>query len=81
MNISKQRLSEIKNIKDSDIDYSDIPELDDNFWKNAVLVEKPHKELISLRLDEDVIGYFRSQGKGYQTRINQILKTYIAAKK
>lgn len=81
MNISKQRLSEIKNIKDSDIDYSDIPELDDNFWKNAVLVEKPHKELISLRLDEDVIGYFRSLGKGYQTRINQILKTYIAAKK
>ncbi len=88
MSISKKQLKEIKTAidlqdlidDDSKIDYSDIPEADDDFWKNAVLVEKPHKELISLRLDEDVIKYFKKQGKGYQTKINQILKTYVNAK-
>lgn len=88
MSISKKQLKEIKTAidlqdlidDDSKIDYSDIPEADDDFWKNAILVEKPHKELISLRLDEDVIKYFKKQGKGYQTKINQILRTYVNAK-
>ena len=50
MSISKKRLKEIKAIKDEDIDCSDIPELDETFWKNAVLVHPEKKERLTVRL-------------------------------
>ena len=55
---------------------------DDDFavdWTKAKLVEPEPKKMISLRLDADVLEYFRNQGKGYQTRMNAILRAYKEA--
>jgi uncharacterized protein (DUF4415 family) len=61
---------------DSEIDYSDIPRLPLSFWKNAVRnpFYRPVKQQLTVRLDADVIAWLRLQGKGYQTRINHLLR-------
>lgn len=61
---------------DSTIDTSDIPPLDDAFWQNAVRnpYYRPTKASTTVRLDADVLAWLKSQGKGYQTRINAILR-------
>ncbi len=64
---------------DSEIDLSEIPELDENFWKTAKVIEPKSKKAISLRIDNDVLEWFRQQGKGYQTKINSVLKAYVKA--
>jgi len=81
MPISNKRLHELKSIKDSDIDYSDIPELDTYFWKNAKLVMPDKKVPVSLRLDQKVLDWFKKQGKGYQSRINAVLSSYVRIQK
>ena len=82
MSLSKeQRLKKINGIKDEDIDYSDIPELDENFWENAVIEYPKKKRPITLRLDADILKWFKSMGKGYQTKINAILRSYYEAHK
>lgn len=67
-------------MKDSDIDYSDIPPLRKDFWDNAESWIPGQKQMVSIRLDKDVLEWFKKQGKGYQTRINEVLKTYMRAK-
>jgi uncharacterized protein (DUF4415 family) len=67
-------------MSDEDIDYSDIPPLDDEFFKNAKLVKRsPKTEQISISLDTEILEWFRShaQEKGYQTLINDVLRTYV----
>lgn len=64
---------------DEDIDYSGIPEIDDKFFKDAKVVMPPGKKQISLRLDEDILSWMQSQGRGYQSRINSILRAYYEA--
>lgn len=63
-------------MSDSDIDYSDSPEISDAMfasgWRGSLT--KPTKEQISLRVDTDVLLWLRSLGNGYQTRINKILR-------
>jgi len=61
---------------DSEIDTSDIPPLDDAFWKKAVRnpFYKPTKTMTTVRVDSDVLAWLKSQGKGYHTRINAILR-------
>jgi uncharacterized protein (DUF4415 family) len=54
-------------------DDPDAPPLDLD-WTQARLVLPPGKDIITLRLDRDVLNWFRAQGKGYQTRINQVLR-------
>ena len=63
-------------MKDKDIDASDIPELDDEFFRKAEL-KVPLKQPVTLRLDSDVVAWFKSQGQGYQTRINKLLRAYM----
>jgi uncharacterized protein (DUF4415 family) len=60
----------------SEIDYSDIPPLTEEFWKNAVRSKyyKPVKKSTTVRIDSDVLAWLRAQGKGYQSRINAILR-------
>ncbi len=72
----KAELEALKRLPDEEIDYSDIPPLDDEFWKNAVRnpFYKPTKTLTTVRLDSDVLMWLKSKGKGYQTRINAILR-------
>jgi uncharacterized protein (DUF4415 family) len=67
-------------MSDEDIDYSDIPPLDDEFFKNAKLVKRsPKTEQISIRVETEILEWFRShaQEKGYQTLINDVLRTYV----
>ena len=77
MSISPNRLKEIENIPDDNIDTSDIPELDDNFWNRAKMNKAITKKSISIRLDSDILDWFKSQGKGYQTLINRVLRSYV----
>jgi len=62
---------------DSTIDYSDIPRLPARFWKNAVRnpFYRPVKRQVTVRLDSDVIAWLRRRGKGYQTRLNHLLRS------
>ncbi len=64
---------------DENIDYSDIPEMDEEFFQNVEMVLPKKKSTVSLRLDPDVLAWFKAQGKGYQTRMNVILKAYVKA--
>ena len=54
---------------------------DDWNWGEAVLVIPPKKQAISIRLDEDVLDYFKHEGAGYQRRINAVLRSYMTQKK
>ena len=65
MGISAKRLKEIEAIQDKDIDYSEIPEADEGFWKRVELQMPQPKKGIYIRLDTDVIDWLKSKGKGY----------------
>jgi uncharacterized protein (DUF4415 family) len=57
------------------------PILGEEFWKSAKLVMPTPKQAISIRLDTDVLDFFKGQGPGYQSRINAVLRSYMDAKK
>ena len=71
--------AEITATKDENIDFSDIAELDETFWQQAKLVEPDRTEQITLRVKRSVLAYFKASGKGYQTRINRVLESYVRA--
>lgn len=77
---SRTDWDKLSKMKDSEIDTSDIPILNKDFFKRAVIQMPKNKKLVSIRLDEDVLSWFKKQGKGYQTKINEILKLYMRAK-
>ena len=66
----------LESMTDADIDYSDNPPTDREFWADAQMVI-PKKQPVSIRLDQDVIGWFKAHGKGYQSKINAVLRSYI----
>jgi uncharacterized protein (DUF4415 family) len=72
-------------MKDEDIDFSDIPRLTPEMFANAIvrkgLKPIPRKQQLTLRIDQDVIDFFKKQGQGYQTKINQLLRAYMEAHK
>jgi uncharacterized protein (DUF4415 family) len=72
----KADLAALATRPDSEIDFSDIPPLTEDFWKNAVRGKyyKPTKTSTTVRIDSDVLAWLRAQGKGYQSRINAILR-------
>ncbi len=59
----------------------DVHPTDEDFWKTAKIVMPQPKETMTIRLDADVLEWFRKQGRGYQTRINAILRSYMRAHK
>jgi hypothetical protein len=61
-------------MKDSDIDYSDIPPLAVEFFDKVQAAWPPAKKQLTIRLDTDVLDWLRANGRGYQTRINRILR-------
>jgi uncharacterized protein (DUF4415 family) len=61
------------------IDYSDIPELPDDFWRHHPPVTRENKRLVTLRLDADVLAFFRKGGRRYQTQMNAVLRAYMEA--
>ena len=70
----------IDSLRDEDIDYSDIPKQGADFFAQAILWPGPKKQ-ITLRLDPDVLAFFRKSGKGYQTSINAVLRKYVEVAK
>lgn len=78
----RAELEALKAMPDSEIDYSDIPPLDEKFWKNAVRNPffKPVKQQLTLRIDSDLVAWFKRRAdgqRGYQTRINRALREYV----
>ena len=67
----------LRNMRDEDIDLSDIPELDKNFWKYAKIVRPDTTQQVTLRIKGSVLEYFKAGGKGYQTRMNQVLESFV----
>ena len=72
----KSDLERLRKMSDEEIDYSEIPEEGEEFFKRAKVVYPIPKKAISVRLDQDLLKWLKSQGQGYQTRINAILRLY-----
>lgn len=72
----KAEVKALAEMSDKDIDFSDLPKLTGEFWKNALQnpFYRPTKTSTTVRVDSDVLAWLKSQGKGYQTRINAILR-------
>ncbi|HWF11945.1 MAG TPA: BrnA antitoxin family protein [Bryobacteraceae bacterium] len=70
----KSDLARVDRMKDGEIDYSDIPPLDKSFFTKAAEAWPPAKQQLTIRLDADVLTWLRANGRGYQTRINRILR-------
>lgn len=72
---------ELAKLPDSQIDTSDIPEVDENFWKNArvVMPEERGKTQITAQFDAEVVAWFKEKGRGYQGRMNAVLRSYYEA--
>jgi uncharacterized protein (DUF4415 family) len=70
----KSDLARLNRMKDSEIDYSDIPPLGEEFFKKATVPWPPAKHQLTIRLDLDVLEWLKANGRGYQTRINRILR-------
>ena len=77
--IQAKDIANLRKMKDEDIDLSDIPEITD--WSNAVRGKfyRPVKQSLTIRLDADVIAWLKSQGSGYQTRINSLLRNAMVS--
>jgi uncharacterized protein (DUF4415 family) len=68
---------------EAEIQATSPPELDGlpaDFWDDAKVVTPPPKEAISIRIDRDVLEWFRDQGPRYQTRMNAVLRSYMVAR-
>ena len=72
----REEVAALQAMPDSQVDTSDIPELTAEFWQNAVRnpFYKPTKKVTTVRVDSDVLIWLKSKGKGYQTRLNVILR-------
>ncbi len=75
----------LKTMTDDEIDFSDCPELTPDQFAQAIvrhgLQPVSRKAQLTLRLDRDVLDWFRLQGQGYQTQINALLRAYMNAHK
>ena len=79
--VSRTNWARIDALRDDEIDFSDIPEQGKAFFKRAVLRLPQPKATITIRLDRQVLDWFKAQGRGYQTRINALLRAYMEAHK
>lgn len=83
--VQTERLKALDNLRDEDIDFSDIPPLTDDFFTNGIrnpYYAKALKEQLTIRLDADILDWFKrhaKNGKGYQTDINKALRAYVVA--
>jgi uncharacterized protein (DUF4415 family) len=78
-------IERLRNMKDEDIDFSDIPRTSPEMWAKGIvrkgLKAIPPKQQLTIRLDEEVVVFFKQTGAGYQTRINALLRAYVDAHK
>ena len=78
----RKELMALANRADSDIDYSDIPPSTREDWAGAVRGKfyRPIKQQLTVRIDADVLAWLKSYGKGYQSRLNAILRSVMLGK-
>jgi len=76
---TKTDYKRLADLADDDIDYSDIAMSDEEFWKDAEVVFPSKKIHLSIRLDDDIVTWFKRFGRGYQTKINSVLRSYISS--
>jgi uncharacterized protein (DUF4415 family) len=80
--MTEAQMQALRDLRDEEIDYSDIPPLTGGGWRRvSELVPAENKRQITLRLDADVIEFFRGTGRRYQSRINAVLRDYANAQK
>jgi uncharacterized protein (DUF4415 family) len=80
--MSEEQMQALRELRDEDIDYSDIPPQTGGGWRRVSdLIPAENKQQITLRLDADLITFFRSTGRRYQSRINAALREYVNAQK
>jgi uncharacterized protein (DUF4415 family) len=79
----RKRLAALAAMPDSDIDYSDIPKQTAavKWSRPGALVPAMNKQQITLRLDADVLNFFKNTGERYQSRINAVLREYVRAQR
>ncbi len=69
----------LRRMKDTDIDFFDVPPVDRSVFQKMVIRMPEKKAALSIRLDPGVVAWFRNKGRGYQTRINAVLRSYVEA--
>ena len=77
----RAKLDQLRKVSDAEIARTSPPELAElpaSFWDEASMVVPTPKRAISLRVDEDVLEWFRTSGPRYQTRMNAVLRRYVA---
>jgi len=74
---SKTDWDRLDRLGDNDIDYSDLPELSSDFWSEAKVIDHGVKKPITIRIDQDVITWFKSRGGRYQVLMNKVLRQYM----
>lgn len=80
----KSDLQRLRNTTDAEIEaqIANDPDWSEDWnWGEAVLVIPPKKKAISIRVDEDVLDYFKKEGAGYQRRMNAVLRSYMQQKR
>ncbi len=77
----QRELRALEALPDDQIDTSDIPEITDAQWRNRKtgLFYRPVKKPITIRLDVDLVDWFKGQGRGYQSKMNRVLREYFAS--
>ena len=85
MGLDRTDWERLKNMTDEEVERNALEDnrrhgIPDDWYKDAVLTTWPPKEQISIRIDEDVLTFFRGLGKGYQTKINAVLRAFMDAR-
>lgn len=78
----KKELTALASMPDSEIDFTDIPPTQENDWLGAERAKfyRPVKQQLTVRVNADVLAWLKSQGKGYQSRLNEILRSAMLEK-
>lgn len=76
----KSEIDRLRQLAEADIDYSDIPATDAAFWANAEVTEPAGKSMISIRIDTDVLEWYRHHARRYQTLMNAVLRKFKEAR-
>jgi uncharacterized protein (DUF4415 family) len=79
----RRELKALDKLPDDQIDFGDIPEMTEADWDRGAayvgLHYRPGKKSVTIRLDEDVVAWFKKHGKGWQTKMNWVLRLYFAS--
>lgn len=80
-----KELEAVSRRPDKEIDFSDIPEITDEEWRKRKkyigLHYRPMKKAVTIRLDADLLAWFKAKGPGYQTAINRVLREHFASRR